>query len=638
MRLFLLPILLLFTLFVMPNEANAQILGIELNSLGNACVGGTSANNLFNNRTGDIAGDKGSVCQSTRQTMVDGVEITVENGLFERFFCIMETTLGLVISRTFCAIRDAWLAPFGAMLLLLMGVTGISFALGITEFTVKEVSALIFKIGLVALFVMNADIALDLAFGLYLAIMKSTVGMMGDGFINIANTTPSGDPTPYASAASVKGSITQTVGQQGTPGQTPFSYMDGKMNSIMKSVTVAKSGSLQGCSVFSLLLVILFLFPFAMMVVLFALVTFAAFFARAAYGYIYALVMVTFLIAAMPIFVSFALFKTTSDLFEHWLKYIGSNVIQIFIVFAIMAFASMVDFIQFLDQINSLIVPYNPQFTIGNMIDIPLFTDCWFCCSICKPAFVTNADFPGIPLLRTTGAGACESPEGIPWMKVLEERTFFKFLFIHGMALYILTKVMEVFMREGPDMARMLGGARLVHVIGGQSASGGQAVTSALHRGSVNFEQGFKDGWEGDDDKKSGGTFGDNVFTRTKRAIEQATSSAVDDEFDDGTSDFENDKDAQAYIHNYEQQRNSAAEDLSRKQEQSEAGETTSEEVDAAVTRYHAADKAYNQAVHVEKAKFKKPLSRDQEAEKLFGKAQPESTVTENLNIDGSKK
>lgn len=507
---------------LMPELAHAQILGIELNSLGTACTGGTSSNNLFENRTGDLVLDKTGVCSSQGNS-----------GFFARFFCLMETTLGLVLSKTFCAIRDAWMAPFGAIMMLLMAVTGIGFVLGIIQFTVKEVSALIFKMALVTLFVMNADVALDIAYALFLAIMKGTVTMMKDGFISMATNT-NVEFSFVKSGGELTTSVVDTLG-----GGNAFGKIDADFGNLMSALLKGSTGGYEGCSVFSLLLMLIFILPFAMMLIMFAIITFGAFFARAAYGYIYALAMVTFLIAAMPIFVSFALFKSTSDLFEHWLKYIGSNVIQIFIVFAIMAFAAMIDFMDFLKQLNALIVPYNLTFNFGPFGEWELTSGCWFCCSICEPRFVPSTAFPGILLLPPvpasgviTASDVCVDPnKAIPWLKIPNQEKLLKFLFINGAALYILTKVMDDFMKLGPDIARLLGGARLVQTIGGISAMGGRGIQSAVHRGSVRFEKGFEKAWK-DDDEDDGSIRKGNSFSKVWRASKRATSDAIDNEFD----------------------------------------------------------------------------------------------------------
>lgn len=543
-KFFMILVMCMAVLFMAPNPANAQIMNIDLNDLGNACTANAAPDNLFQSRSGENIADKRGICTSGTISFGSNT-ISVGESVFGRFFCLMETTMGLIISKTFCAIRDAWLAPFGAMMLLLMVVTGAGFITGILQFTVKEISAIIFKMGLVTLFVMNADVAMDLAYGLYIGLMKSSVQMLMGGFNTLADTNIGNTqvlPVFAKTGTALVDQMKEAVGSG-----NPFNEVDTMKKTIIENM----KGNVGQCSVFSFILFMLFSIPFISGFVLFAAISFFAFFARAAYGYIYALVMVTFLISAMPIFVSFALFKSTNDLFEHWIKYIGSNVIQIAIVFAIMGFATMIDINAFLLQLDELIVQYPFQPLSGYGIQSWTLN----LCSICeKPNFQYHATLPGVPLLPTNGDPICLPHTNRPYLtftELIKHEDFLKFFFINGAALYILTVTMEQFMKQGPTIAQLLGGARLVQSITGQAQAGIASTSNALFRGSARFEQGVKNAWR-DDPKDDGSLQRGNSISKTGRALREGAGDAMGDDFRGEDYSYRNDS---AYQKEAESQR-----------------------------------------------------------------------------------
>jgi len=499
--------LMLAGMIVLPQMAQAQIMNIDLNNLSQTCSvlskGGTPSGNtsLFNGLPGNP-----DACNKN-------------GGIFSRFFCITHTTLGLVLGSTFCAIRDAWMAPFAAMMLLMMVSTGIGFVTGILNFTAKEVSIIIAKMALVTMFVTNADIAMDVAYRFYLGIMQGTVGMLREGFAGIASGNPNTDLPFITQGADFTNAMKNTVGTG-----DPFASVDTSIADIQG----ATMKSPKTCSVIALLLVLM-VFPPAIFFILGAVISFLGFFARAAYGYLYALVITTFLIAAMPIFVSVALFRTTKDLFEHWLKYIGSNVIQIFIVFAIMAFAAMLDFGGFFRQLGEMIVPHKwVLLSLGVFGDISITV-----CSVCDPKFrIWN----GIITIPPSPESPCLSKTGLSLSELFQHKFFLPFIITNAAALYILSNVMQEFIKMGPDMAKMLGGSKLAHVIGGTSARGDEAVTTPIHTATQRFEQGFHKTADNDqklDKNKNRSALHNSGIGQAWRAITGGFQAAGNEEYHD---------------------------------------------------------------------------------------------------------
>lgn len=483
----LLSILISLSIGLIAQQASAQILNIDLNQgMAASCAATGGGETVFQNRGND--GSRGTL-QSTCNSQA---------GVFARFFCIFETTIGLVIGTVFCSIRDAWLAPFGAMLSLFMAGMGLMFITGLLNMNRKELSVILFKVGLITMFVTNADVAVEIAYSFFISLTKETVRIMMEGLNRGFQT--SGVPAQMAG----------------------FDGVDTLLTGIQDYWTDMRAGTANApCSVMVFLLGLLLALPFASAIIFFAILSFFAFFARAAYGYLFSLVMITFLLAAMPIFVSFALFRTTRDLFDNWISYIGSHAIQIFIVFGLMAFASAVDFMDFLGQIGGILTSYEQT-----LLPAPFFIKVELC-TICTPN-VTNLG--AIPQIN-----GCTDPSPINWFDLPQHKDFFRFLLVHGAVLYILTYVMNQFMTMGPDIARMLGGVSMIHSIGG-NPSGGPAggLNSAIHTATARFESGARKEWDKKDPDKRrgiGGMMRDSAFGRMRRALSGGTKAAVDGEY-----------------------------------------------------------------------------------------------------------
>ncbi len=484
-QVIILGLVMLSAIILSPQKAHAQFADISVTSLVGVCAAGS--NNGANILVFAPKANQGQGC---------GGNLSV----FGRFFCITQTTLNLIISKSFCKIRDAWTEPFAAMMILLMTITGLSFITGILEFSVKDISLILFKMALITLFVSNADIALNVAYRFYIGLVTESVTMLKDGFNNLNPQMQN------------QGSFDEV--------DNLFSYMP----TIAGSYSGGEGGEFKRCSMLKFLMTILMVFPIAAIFVLIAVIVFAAFFARAAYGYIYALVMITFLLAAMPIFVSFALFQTTNDLFESWLKYIGSMAIQILIVFSVMAFAVLIDFSTFIRALDKIIVPYDwpiLSFLGFDVITLPL-------CSICEPSpgyiesiSVLNAGgpaFQGGACLNTTQIPyANTDPKPIPFAELFKRIDLGMALVVNGAALFFLTAVMDQFMKQAPDIARMLGGAKLTQTIGGTTKSAG-GVTSSLHRFTEKFESGVRRVGL-NDTEDDGSILRGNVISKTMRAL-----------------------------------------------------------------------------------------------------------------------
>lgn len=519
-------------LVFLPELVLAQGLDVTINDSLVCGAGGGSGESLFSHRSSD----------PTVSTLCDQ-----DAGLFARIFCVVESTLGLIIGSTFCAIREAWLVPFGAMMMLFIVLTGASFLLGIINLTVKEVTLVIMKLALVTLFVTNADIALNTAYAYFVGIMQTTVRIMMEGFqtnhIAPAALTPLISATETTLDAATN--TAQTALNTAVAGGNPFNTIDNQLDQIRELIIEGQAGELAPCSLFSGMMFLIVAFGPAQILLILFLITFIGFFCRAAYGYIYALVITTFLIAAMPIFVSFALFKATNDLFNHWLTYMGSNVIQIFIVFGIMAFASMVDFQTFLSNLDEMLVPYNLRFgpltTLLTPISVglsatggPTIPVGIPVCSICEGRNIEYMQVFGTDIPRIVRPVCGQNTEPMTWNMLREDTEFHYLLMVNGTALFILTKVMDQFVKLGPDIAKTLGGTSLIYTIGGVSAFGKRGLDTAFHGATQEFEKGARKGAQKNKDAKVDpnknffqNIYDNSVFSRVQRTFSEGADAVM---------------------------------------------------------------------------------------------------------------
>ncbi len=417
-------------------------------------------------------------------------------GFFSRFMCLFETTLGLVIATFFCHLSQAWLEPFGALLLIFMVGMGIMFVTGILEFSVKEISIALFKVGLIATFAFNTDIALNIAFAFFLNVTQNTVEIFGQVFTGGAGSMADAD---NAFGGSTAAAATGAGGCQNS-GVAGFAA----------SVGLA-----------FLFIIFIFFIPFILGMIVMALMSALMFFGRAAFGYLYSLVMLTFLIASMPIFLGLALFDVTRDAFQAWLAQLFSNCIQIIIVFAFLAFAHEVDFGNFINQIGTLLVNKKMTLSLGPISwffgDVNLGTYC----TICEPNIVAHHQYPSLKEIAAV-PNQCKSPmRALEWSEIPQQGDFLYFLLVHGAALYMLTSTMGEFMKMVPEIAQTLGGHDSSMTIGGvprnySGGSDGHTLSApGLTAASVALERGMENAWRNKQTTATDGSLAKSLLARS---------------------------------------------------------------------------------------------------------------------------
>jgi type IV secretory pathway VirB6-like protein len=447
-----------FTSFSSP--ATAQILDIQLDSAF-ACpaAGGAVTTNLLNNRTNDVT----AAC-ATDQNF---------RAVFAKLFCIFETTLGMIIGNFLCGLVANWAEPFAALMTLYISCLGILFLTGLLNFTLKELALQIFKIALIATFALNVPAIVGIAFSFFINLTVSVTRIFVEA----------GLPTTAGLFGGTNGGADQIISSDTNANPGIFH-------------TLLRGWEDNPCSGWgmSLILGILMFLPFVFGIVFMAALSFIMVFTRAAFGYLYALTAITFLLAATPIFVSFALFNTTRYIFDRWISYLVSNSVQIIIIYAFLAFSQLYDPFDFLKKLGSLLATYEYTIAIGPSFRIPTGLDI---CTICKnPNIVTGAN--GLLEIQAPGCLPGTRDDGIPWSSLPEEEKFIDFLLVNGASLYILMETMDAFLKTAPQMAMSLGGTTYVHVLGGGSAGvrAGSKLSVPGSAAAKAFQEGALIGWQ----------------------------------------------------------------------------------------------------------------------------------------------
>lgn len=442
-------------LVLLPESVFAQSNDIVPNTSLTCSGGSAGGGSFFSNRTGSLD------------------DCWVSSGTFDLFgplLCTFETTLGNIIANIFCAVAEAWKLPLFAMFSLAMLITGVSVLTGLMPMTIKEATIFVFKLGLVATFATQLPLVLEIAYAFFMNLTQGVTDIMLDKM--------GGGSDPKA-----------------------------KMQQDVQQTLNRLSQVRNNCNTWLTVAMLLVFAPFLFSLFVSATIAYLMFVARAMYGFLFALTMITFLIAMIPIYVSFALFKSTQDMFEKWIEYTAMHCLQIFIVFVFMLFGNQVNFNGMIDELISIMTP-TPLFSL-KLGPITIFSLEY--CTFCEPNLVTGAD----GILRISG---CATPGPIGGgFDLIKNGPFVQYLAVKGGSLYLLTSVMESFQLIVPDLARALSGSLNTYTLGGISRAGEQMPTGFIAVTQA-FETGAKKGWQqsGANKRTLGGRFVSRFFVPTR--------------------------------------------------------------------------------------------------------------------------
>jgi len=309
----------------------------------------------------------------------------IKDGVFSYFVCNMEKLIGELFGQFYCTLNEQFKGPMTAVITLAIVTFGIAFMIGIVQATARDFVLFLLKVVFVWGFATQADLLIGVAYKFFMGGLKEGIAIV----VGAAFDPPAGF------------NIT------GTGGERIYSYMDEIFNKFVSFTTEssgvdpnAANGDENFCknAIFAAMALLAIAFPPLFVLGVFLLIKFVLFFLRAVFGYIYAIIGISFLIVIAPIFLSFAFWRQTRQYFDKWIGYLAGFALQMVIVFAFIAFVLSMDVSSVAKDLMNLVVPY-PKAVETTGIKWP-----WKFCTICEFTVTEGTtDTPG-------GTAKCNEP------------------------------------------------------------------------------------------------------------------------------------------------------------------------------------------------------------------------------------
>ncbi len=469
------------------------------------CSGGTPSGNLFTTMT-----DSGSNVNAAT-----AVNACSTGGVYTRVLCIFNSTVGQAMSAMYCSVQEALAQPISIMLTLVVIIFGIGITTGMNHFTIKNTMIMFFKIALVYLFATQAEFGIGIAYKFFMGVAGGgadiVLGVLSPGGAAAAGS-PSSINYPDSVIANVMGLITAD-----STNATPAFHTATSGNGS----TLSNASPYCQSIIASIALALLYNMPVILVFIITTIIMYAGMYARALLAYLSAVVLISFLFIVAPIFLSFALFKTTQKLFEQWIKHLTSYTVQIIITFGILAMIGLVvaQVGGFFFNLSGLLTEYNDTASVS------AFTASRHSCGICEytpvptpPAWdPTDTAKSQIPI--TTTALVCMSPAyppitpttGMPggtplppsavisadgqryvyslW-NMMEKYDFVIFLVTRCIAFWVIGLVLSDFLEKAPEFAKELGGLPFAAALSGSPAANTPGI-KINYIGLESIEAGF---------------------------------------------------------------------------------------------------------------------------------------------------
>ena len=240
--------------------------------------------------------------------------------LFSFLICNFEQLSSNLMGYMFCGMISNLAPTVWKAATLAIAIYGVSFTIGLIPATGRDAMLFLLKITFITAFATQSDLLIGYGYKLLLS-------GMSDG-ANIALTVISKD-SGISTAAGV------------------YAEID-KLLSNLFHFAIDKEGQTDPAAlcknaVFALLALMMVILPVMAYVAIMLVGRLLMTFFRAVFAYIYAIVGITFLLTLAPFFLSFYLFKQTSNLFDRWLGYLVSFALQVVLLFGFLAFVILIE-------------------------------------------------------------------------------------------------------------------------------------------------------------------------------------------------------------------------------------------------------------------------------------------------------
>lgn len=316
---------------------------------------GTTEGMLFENSSCDYVSGDGDFASGVK-------------GLFGNVICRTEGIFAEILGLLWCSVRSAIIKPLLAILTLYVTIYGVMVTLGLVQHRFSEAIMRVVRIGLIVAIATNAEVAIGIAYKFYIAAAQTTTGMMLQAF----DTTYYSDQLDTIRSMGYGADPNAANPEERIYTGEHWAYnLDNAMHRIFGFIVNSSTAFI---IVFFTLLIF---FPLLLIVLTYLLVTLIKVFVQAVIGYLLGILGITFLFSVAPLFVCFALFRTTASWFDSWLRYLASFTIQIMIIFAFLVIMLSIDIIAFFQNVGAMMRSYSYVIQLGWIhIPIPVWSMC----------------------------------------------------------------------------------------------------------------------------------------------------------------------------------------------------------------------------------------------------------------------
>lgn len=277
---------------------------------------------------------------------------------FSFLICNIQKLSTNVMGSLYCGTIDALKPSILAAVTLAVTLFGIAFMTGITDLSRGGAIAFGIKLAFIMGFALNSDLLIGVAY-------RFLMGVMQDG-ATISLAAISSD------AKDMDGLYTLLD----NAAAKAFSLVTDMLNGTLAKEAVATENRCKN-AIFAVLVTMLVAAPMVGYLGLALLARIILAFFSAIFGYVYALIGITFLMVLAPIFICFYLFKQTQQFFDKWVSYLASFSLQVVLLFAFMSFVLSIDISGHTQSITNIIM-FNAQAAQTQSYRLP-----WQYCTLC---------------------------------------------------------------------------------------------------------------------------------------------------------------------------------------------------------------------------------------------------------------
>ena len=433
------------------------------------------------------------------------------SNFFSFMVCNMEQLSSNVMGHMYCGMIKSLEPAVWAATTLAITLFAVSFTIGLTSLSRGGAIMFLLKITFVTAFATNADMLIGVGY-------KFFISGISDGVTMVLSRADNTDLKTGADVYKLMDGFLKEAFHFATDSIVPSD----------KTGAAANAAANARCknAIFAVMVTMAAAFPLITYLGLALLARIVVTFFRAVFGYIYALVGITFLMILAPIFLCFYLFKETQSFFDKWIGYLTSFMLQIILLFAFMTFILSLSVSNLTRNLSNIIV------FKAETADTSSFRFPWEYCTLCDFEIVEKSDTnststssnsgkklsPDDPDLITKGELQCikhpankdgANADGIkpltatfmmaPKQNKNELNALVELAGKGLLSLIILAWIVERMLTMLPSLAQRLGaglgGQMAPQLGGGYSSSGATATTMPGESLMKDFNAGFNRGF-----------------------------------------------------------------------------------------------------------------------------------------------